>query len=81
MKSHPIKRLIDAACSSKGTTHSEIARKAGVSRETLYRILRGNGKRASVNTVRMSCTRGLDRAEWHEQTRSSPRLQLASVNG
>ena len=51
MKSHPIKRLIDAACSSKGTTHSEIARKAGVSRETLYRILRGNGKRASVETI------------------------------
>lgn len=51
MESHPIKQLIDAACSRSRTTHSAVARKAGVSRETLYRIMRGNGKRASVETI------------------------------
>ena len=51
MKSHPIKKLIDGACSRNGITHSSIARKAGISRETLYRIIRGNGQRASVETI------------------------------
>lgn len=51
MKSHPIKRLIDAACERNEITHAAIARKAGVSRETLYRIMRGDGNRASVETV------------------------------
>lgn len=50
-KSHPIKQLIDGACSRNGVTHSSIARKAGISRETLYRIMRGNGRRASVETI------------------------------
>jgi transcriptional regulator with XRE-family HTH domain len=51
MKTYPIKALIDKACSCNALTHSAIARKAGVSRETLYRIMRGEGKRASVETV------------------------------
>jgi transcriptional regulator with XRE-family HTH domain len=51
MKSHPIKRLIDAACERNALTHAEVASRAGVSRETLYRIMRGNGNRASVETV------------------------------
>jgi|GEM_PF-3673066 len=51
MKSHPIKRLIDGACSRNAITHSSIARKAGISRETLYRIMRGDGQRASVETI------------------------------
>jgi transcriptional regulator with XRE-family HTH domain len=51
MKSHPIKQLIDAACKRSAITHAEVASRAGVSRETLYRIMRGNGNRASVETV------------------------------
>lgn len=50
-ESHPIKQLIDGACSRSGVTHSSIARKAGISRETLYRIMRGNGQRARVETI------------------------------
>ena len=51
LKTHPIKQLPDAACSRSETTHSETARRAGISRETLYRIMRGDGKRASVQTI------------------------------
>lgn len=51
MKTYPIRELIDKACSCNALTHSAIAKKAGVSRETLYRIMRGEGKRASVETV------------------------------
>jgi transcriptional regulator with XRE-family HTH domain len=51
MKTSQIKQLTDRACSSNKITHSAIAAKAGVSRETLYRIMRGGGKRASVETI------------------------------
>ena len=51
MKSHPIKRLIDASCKRNALGHVEVATRFGVSRETLYRSMRGNGNRASVETV------------------------------
>jgi len=51
MKTHPIRRLINSACERNGLTHADVARRANVSRETLYRIMRGSGSRASVETV------------------------------
>ena len=51
MKPHPIKQAIDAACKRQKISHSDIARNAGVSRETLYRLMRGDGNRAIVGTV------------------------------
>ena len=51
MKPHPIKQAIDAACKRQKISHSDIARNAGVSRETLYRLMRGDGNRAIVTTV------------------------------
>ncbi|TAG48815.1 MAG: hypothetical protein EAZ30_06575 [Betaproteobacteria bacterium] len=51
MKTYPIKWLIDAACQRDALTHAEAASRAGVSRETLYRIMRGDGNRAAVETV------------------------------
>lgn len=51
MNTHPIKLAIDAACKRHKITLTEIALRAGVSRETLYRIMRGDGNRAIVGTV------------------------------
>ncbi len=51
MTPHPIKLAIDAACKRHKITLTEIALRAGVSRETLYRIMRGDGNRAIVGTV------------------------------
>lgn len=51
MQSHPIKRLIDAACERRPLTHAEVASRVGVSRETLYRVMRCNGNHAGVETV------------------------------
>lgn len=51
MKSHPIKVAIDTACELHGLTVSAVAKRAGVSRETLYRIMRGEGQTATVATI------------------------------
>jgi len=48
---HPIKAAIDRACLKHGITHSAIAKNADVARETLYRIMRGDAQRASVQKI------------------------------
>jgi transcriptional regulator with XRE-family HTH domain len=51
VKSHTIKVAIDAACAQHSLTLSAVAKRAGVSRETLYRIMRGEGRTATVATI------------------------------
>ena len=42
---------METACTQRGLTLRAVAAQAGVSRETLYRIMRGEGKTATVATV------------------------------
>ena len=51
MKPHPIRIAVDAACAQRGLSLSALAARAGVSRETLYRMMRGEGQTATVATV------------------------------
>lgn len=51
MKPHPIRIAVEAACERKGLTLSALAAQAGVARETLYRMMRGEGQTATVATV------------------------------
>jgi transcriptional regulator with XRE-family HTH domain len=51
VKPHPIKVAIDAVCKLHGLSLSAVAKRAGVSRETLYRVMRGDGKTATVATI------------------------------
>ena len=51
MKPHPIRLAVEAGCARQGLTLSALAALAGVSRETLYRLMRGEGQTATVATV------------------------------
>lgn len=51
MRPHPIRLAVETACVKRGLTLSAIAAQAGVSRETLYRMMRGEGQTATVATV------------------------------
>ncbi len=51
MKPHPIRLAVETACTQRGLTLSAVAAQAGVSRETLYRMMRGEGHTATVATV------------------------------
>ena len=51
MKPHPIRLAVEAGCARQGLTLSALAARAGVSRETLYRLMRGEGQTATVATV------------------------------
>lgn len=48
---HPIRVAIDQACKIHGLTHTVLCERAMISRETLYRILRGDVERATVTTI------------------------------
>lgn len=48
---HPIRAAIDQACETHGLTHTSLCTRARISRETLYRILRGDVERATVLTI------------------------------
>jgi transcriptional regulator with XRE-family HTH domain len=86
-KNYPIKTLIDHACSARGITLSAIAKRANVSRETLYRIMRGEGKGASVATLcNVSRALGLApivllRAIYHDLDMGVPTLLPVSRKG
>lgn len=43
--------VVEAGCARQGLTLSAVAAQAGVSRETLYRLMRGEGQTATVATV------------------------------
>ena len=51
MKPHPIRLAVEAGCERQGLTLSAVAALAGVSRETLYRLMRGEGQTATVATI------------------------------
>lgn len=51
MKPHPIRLAVEAACVRQGLSLSAVAALAGVARETLYRMMRGEGQTATVATV------------------------------
>ncbi|MFZ6872519.1 NBR1-Ig-like domain-containing protein [Undibacterium sp. Di27W] len=48
---HPIRKAIDQACKQHKITHTYLCARADISRETLYRVLRGEVERATVTTI------------------------------
>ena len=51
MHLHPIGQLISNACKKNGITATKVCEKAGISRETLYRVMRGEGEKVSVAKI------------------------------
>lgn len=48
---HPIRHIIEQACDQNNIKHTELCERAAISRETFYRILRGDVERATVATI------------------------------